>query len=208
MSSALEGPDGPRQRDAGKSAAELADLLTRSATRDEEAFDELYGATAPRIFGLVLRILAQRALAEEVTQDVFAYVWNEAHRYDRTRGSAIGWIMTIAHRRAVDRVRSVAAAHTRDHVWARKGMTEAIDSTSEAAHASLEATRVRTALGALSPKQRTAIQLAYFDGYTHAEVAAHLGIPHGTAKTRIREGLRSLALLLDQTVAIPVNVVR
>lgn len=198
-------PNSCGQGDEGDAASQLADLLTLSAMGDEGAFDELYGATAPRIYGLVLRILNQRALAEEVTQDVFAYVWNEAHRYDRTRGSAIGWILTIAHRRAVDRVRSVSSAHARDHVWACKSMTPPFDSTSESAHASLEATRVHIALRSLTSKQRTAVQLAYFDGFTHSEVATHLGIPHGTAKTRIRDGLRSLALLLDQGAASTVR---
>ena len=98
----------------------LADLLGRCATGDEVAFEELYSETAPRVFGLVARIVVQHALAEEITQDVFAYVWAEASRYDPSRGSAVGWILTIAHRRAVDRVRSVAASRNRDDVWTRK----------------------------------------------------------------------------------------
>ncbi len=148
----------------------------------------------------MLRIVVQHALAEEITQDVFAYVWAEAGRYESSRGSAAGWILTIAHRRAVDRVRSVAASRTRDDVWTRKVTPEPFDSTAETAHSSFEAARVRGALGALTLKQRSAIQLAYFHGLTYAEVAAHLGIPHSTAKTRIRDGLRSLANALDPSV--------
>ena len=178
----------------------LADLLGRCSVGDEEAFEELYSATSARVFGLVLRIVVQHALAEEITQDVFAYVWAEAGRYEPSRGSAVGWILTIAHRRAVDRVRSVAASRTRDDVWTRKVTPEPFDSTAEAAHSSVEAARVRGALGALTLKQRTAIQLAYFHGLTYTEVAAHLGIPHSTAKTRIRDGLRSLANALDLSV--------
>ena len=178
----------------------LGDLLGRCSTGDEAAFEELYSATSPRVFGLVLRIVVQHALAEEITQDVFAYVWAEASRYDPSRGSAVGWILTIAHRRAVDRVRSVAASRTRDDVWTRKVTPEPFDSTAETAHSSFEADRVRTALAALTLKQRTAIQLAYFHGLTYPEVAAHLGIPHSTAKTRIRDGLRNLAHALDPSV--------
>lgn len=180
--------------------ARLADLLGRCSTGDQDAFEELYAATSPRVYGLVSRVVVQRALAEEITQDVFTYVWTEAGRYDPSRGSAVGWILTIAHRRAVDRVRSVSASRTRDDVWTRKEAPSPFDATAEAAHSSLEAARVRTALAALSLKQRTAIQLAYFHGLTHAEVATHLGIPHGTAKTRIRDGLRALAHALHQGV--------
>lgn len=181
-------------------ALTMADLLGRCAAGDEEAFEELYDAISPRVFGLVLRIVVHHAFAEEITQDVFAYVWAEASRHDPSRGSAVGWILTIAHRRAVDRVRSVAASRTRDDVWTRKVTPELFDSTAETAHSSLEAARVRGALGALTLKQRTAIQLAYFHGLTYTEVAAHLGIPHSTAKTRIRDGLRSLANGLDPSV--------
>lgn len=196
MTSGPDGPQGSGRAGEADPARELPDLLARSATGDEGAFEELYGATAPRVFGLVLRVVGQRAIAEEITQDVFAYVWNEVGRYDSSRGSAIGWMLTIAHRRAVDRVRSVSASHRRDHLWARRTTPAPFDSTAEAAHASFEATQVRTALTSLTVKQRTAIELAYFNGLTYAEVATHLGIPPGTAKTRIRDGLQNLALAL------------
>ena len=181
-------------------SARLADLLARCSTGDGAAFEELYADTAPRVFGMVLRVVAQQSLAEEVTQDVFTYVWTESARYERSRGSVIGWILTIAHRRAVDRVRSVAASRRRDDVWMRDDTPTPFDSTALAAHASLEAAQVHTALKTLTLKQRTAIQLAYFHGLTYAEVAAQLGIPHSTAKTRIRDGLRALAGALDTRV--------
>ncbi len=177
-------------------AMQLVDLLARSATGDEGAFEELYVATAPRVLGMVLRVVKQRALAEEITQDVYAYVWKEVSRYDSSRGSAIAWILMIAHRRAVDQVRSVVASHARDHVWTRKTTRAPFDSTAEAAHVSFEAARVRTALTELTSKQRTAIELAYFDGLTYTEVATHLDIPTGTAKTRIRDGLHNLGVAL------------
>lgn len=190
--------NGPFARVAG--ANDLARLLGRCASGDEGAFEELYGVTSPRVFGLVLRVVAQHALAEEVTQDVFAYVWSGAGQFDQSRGSAIGWILTIAHRRAVDRVRTVSAGRVRDDVWAGKVDAKPFDSTAETAHASMEAARVRLALERLTVKQRTAVQLAYFGGFTHAEVATHLGIPAGTAKSRIRDGLKSLAVALAQAV--------
>ena len=179
-------------------ALRLADLLGRCSTGDVEAFEELYGATSSRVFGLVLRIVVQHALAEEITQDVYAYVWAESSRYDLSRGSALGWVLTIAHRRAVDRVRSVSTSRARDDVWSRKATAAPFDSTADAALSSFEAARVRGALATLTSKQSTAVQLAYFHGLTYAEVAAHLGIPHSTAKTRIRDGLRSLATALGQ----------
>ncbi|WP_406829886.1 sigma-70 family RNA polymerase sigma factor [Pedococcus sp. KACC 23699] len=192
-------PDGwDGEGDEGQS---LGDLLVRCTSGDEAAFEQVYAATAPRVFGLVLRIVVQHALAEEITQDVFSYVWAEAGRYEPSRGSGAGWILTIAHRRAVDRVRSVSASRTRDEVWTQKVTSAPFDSTAEAAHSSFEAARVRGALAALTLKQRTAVQLAYFHGLTYTEVAAHLGIPHSTAKTRIRDGLRALAHALDPGMA-------
>lgn len=179
----------------------MAGLLGRCSSGEEDAFEELYVLTASRVFGLVLRIVVQHALAEEVTQDVFAYVWAESRRYEPSRGSALGWVLTIAHRRAVDRVRSISASLSRDGGWSRMVTAAPVDSTAEAAHSSVEAARVRGAVAALTLKQRTAVQLAYFHGLSYAEVAAQLGIPHSTAKTRIRDGLRSLANALDQGAA-------
>lgn len=178
----------------------LADLLGRCSSGEEQAFEELYGLTASRVFGLVLRIVVQPSMAEEVTQDVFAYVWAESSRYESSRGSVLGWVLTIAHRRAVDRARSVRASRSRDGVGSRKGPAAFVDST-EAADSPVEAARVRGALAALTAKQRSAVQLAYFHGLSYAEVAALLGVPHSTAKTRIRDGLRSLANALDHGAA-------
>ncbi|MEV5000600.1 ECF RNA polymerase sigma factor SigK [Nocardioides sp. LML1-1-1.1] len=168
---------------------DLGALLKRSARGDTAAFAELYDATAPRVHGLVLRVVRDRAQSEEVTQEVFLEVWRQASRYDAARGSASAWLMTIAHRKAVDRVRSAEAATRRDLTYEHGHQSVPHDETAEAAHASLEAHRVRTALGQLTEVQREAIELAYFGGYTHTEVAALLDLPVGTAKTRIRDGL-------------------
>lgn len=168
---------------------DLGPLLQRAARGDTAAFATLYDATAARVHGLVLRVVRDPAQSEEVTQEVFLEVWRQASRYDAARGSALAWLMTIAHRKAVDRVRSAEAATRRDVTWEQTHRTIEHDSTAEAAQASLEAHRVRAALGQLTDVQREAIELAYFGGYTHTEVAALLDLPVGTAKTRIRDGL-------------------
>jgi len=174
---------------AGVPGADLGPLLNRAARGDTGAFAALYDATAPRVHGLVLRVVRDPAQAEEVTQEVFLEVWRQASRYDPARGSALAWLMTIAHRKAVDRVRSAEAASRRDHTYQHANRPVDHDVTAETAHASLEARRVRAALTQLTDVQREAIELAYFGGYTHTEVAALLDLPVGTAKTRIRDGL-------------------
>ncbi len=174
---------------AGAPAQELGALLNRSARGDREAFAEVYDATARRVHGLVLRVVRDPAQAEEVTQEVFLEIWRTASRFDPARGSAVSWLLTIAHRKAVDRVRSAEAASRRDATYHDRNRTVDHDATAEAAHASLEARRVRSALEELTAVQREAIELAYFGGYTHTEVAALLDLPVGTAKTRIRDGL-------------------
>ena len=116
-------------------------------------------------------------------------VMASAARFDPDKGSPTAWILTIVHRRAVDRVRSAEAATRRDTTYHQQNHAVAHDATAEAAQASLEARRVRQALSALTPVQREALELAYFGGYTHTEVASMLDLPVGTAKTRIRDGL-------------------
>jgi RNA polymerase sigma-70 factor, ECF subfamily len=169
--------------------ARLASLLRQSSWGDEGAFSQLYDAVAPRLYGMVVRVLRDPAQSEEVTQEVFLEIWRQSARFDPDRGSALGWMMTIAHRKAVDRVRSAAAAGRRDHGYHEANQDVDYDSTAEAAQASLEAERVRKALQTLTPAQRGALELAFFGGYTHTEVAAMLDLPLGTAKTRIRDGL-------------------
>lgn len=168
---------------------DLGALLKLSARGDEAAFGQLYDATAARLHGLVVRVVRDRAQAEEVTQEAYLEVWRTASRFDPARGSALSWLMTIGHRRAVDRVRSAEAATRRDATYHGQAGAVAHDETAEAATSALEASRVRQALHSLTEVQREAIQLAYFGGYTHTEVAAMLDLPVGTAKTRIRDGL-------------------
>ena len=168
---------------------DLAALLRASARGDEVAFAQLYDATAARVHGLALRVVRDPAQAEEVTQEAFLDVWRTAARFDSDRGSALSWLLTVTHRKSVDLVRSAEASSRRDTSYHQQNQPIDHDSTAEAATASMEARRVRGALASLTPVQREAVELAYFGGYTHTEVATMLQLPVGTAKTRIRDGL-------------------
>ncbi len=170
-------------------AADLAALLKLSARGDETAFAQLYDATAARAFGLAVRVVRDPAQAEEVAQEAFLEIWRTASRFDPAKGSAVSWILTLVHRKAVDRVRSAEASTRRDTSYHQNNQGVEHDSTAEAAHASMEARRVRQAMETLTAAQREALELAYFKGYTHTEVATMLDLPLGTAKTRIRDGL-------------------
>jgi RNA polymerase sigma-70 factor, ECF subfamily len=190
-------PDGaPEGAPSGGDPARLADLLRRAALGDEAAFAAFYDATSARAYGLALRVVRNPAHAEEVAQEAYLDAWRSSTRYDPGRGSAVGWLLTIVHRKAVDRVRSVEAATTRDETWNRETAPTDHDQTSEAAHASLDAARVRGAVATLTDVQRRAVELTYFGGYTHTEVATLLDVPLGTAKTRIRDGLIRLRDLM------------
>jgi RNA polymerase sigma-70 factor (ECF subfamily) len=173
----------------GDQAPDLTELLRRSGRGDEAAFAQLYDATAKRAFGLALRVVRDPSQSEEVTQEAFLEIWRTASRFDPDRGSAVSWILTLVHRKAVDRVRSAEASTRRDTAYHQGNNKIEHDSTAEAAQASMEARRVRQALETLTQVQREALELAYFKGYTHTEVATMLDLPVGTAKTRIRDGL-------------------
>ena len=191
-------PDGapPAGAPSGGDAARLAGLLGKAALGDQAAFAEFYDLTSARAYGLALRVVRNPAHAEEVTQEAFLDAWKSSARFDPARGSAAGWLLTIVHRKAVDRVRSVEASTTRDETWQRESRPIDHDQTSEAAQSSLEAARVRGAVATLTDVQREAVELTYFGGYTHTEVATMLDVPLGTAKTRIRDGLIRLRDLM------------
>jgi RNA polymerase sigma-70 factor (ECF subfamily) len=167
----------------------LADLLRAAGRGDQAAFAQLYDATSARVFGVAVRVVRDPAQAEEVAQEAFLEIWRTSGRFDPDRGSPLAWMLTIVHRKAVDRVRSAEASTRRDRSYQQQNQAVAHDATAEAVHASLEAKRVRTALTSLTDVQREALELAYFGGYTHTEVASMLDLPVGTAKTRIRDGL-------------------
>jgi RNA polymerase sigma-70 factor, ECF subfamily len=170
-------------------APDLAELLKLCGRGDQSAFAQLYDAVASRVHGLAVRVVRDPAQAEEVAQEAFLEIWKNSGRFDPAKGSPLGWLLTIVHRKSVDRVRSAEASTRRDTTYNQQNQPVDHDSTAEAAQASLEAHRVRAALESLTPIQREALELAYFGGYTHTEVATMLDLPVGTAKTRIRDGL-------------------
>jgi RNA polymerase sigma-70 factor (ECF subfamily) len=182
------GPD-PRDVPDAPGPSELTELLKRSGRGDENAFALLYDAVSSRVFGLALRVVRDPAQAEEVCQEALLDIWRTAARFDPAKGSALSWIFTVVHRKAVDRVRSAEASSRRDASYHHQNQPVDHDATAEAVEASFEARRVRAALDTLTTVQREALELAYFGGYTHTEVATMLELPVGTAKTRIRDGL-------------------
>ncbi len=164
-------------------------LLGEVARGDEDAFGRVYDLMSSKVFGLVRRVLRDEAQSEEVFQEVMLEVWRKASRYDAALGSPTAWIMTIAHRRAVDRVRSAQAAADRDIQAAQLEVGTPFDDASELAASRFEQRQVRRCLGTLTQLQRESIGLAYYQGYTYPEVASLLGIALGTVKTRMRDGL-------------------
>jgi len=181
-----------RRRAAASLSERCGPLLAAAATGDHAAFDELYQLVSPRLFGVVLGVLRDHAQAEEVCQEVFLEIWQRSSRYDEARGSACAWMTTIAHRRAVDRVRTAESSSRRDTHHHLGGYVPLADDTAQAAGRHLEAEQVRAAMGRLSVLQRGALELAFHGGYTHREVAVLLAVPVGTAKARIRDGLTRL----------------
>jgi RNA polymerase sigma-70 factor (ECF subfamily) len=167
----------------------LNDLLGRVATGDEVAFGELYDQVSGRVLGLVRRLLKDFAQSEEVTQEIFLEVWQNATRYDPAKGSATTWILTMAHRRAVDRIRSSQSSRDRDSRIGRRDLETDYDSVSEFVEIRVENERVQQALQRLTQLQRQAVTLAYYGGYSHSEVAELLKVPVGTVKTRLRDGM-------------------
>lgn len=168
----------------------LEDLLSAVAKGDQQAFATLYDRVGGPVYGLVRRVLRDPAQSEEVTQEVLLEVWRTASRFERGRGTANGWLMTMAHRRAVDRVRSEQASRNRNERAAvLDAADEPFDVVVEDVEIRLEQQQVRQALGVLTDLQREAIELAYYGGYTYREVAELLDAPLGTVKTRLRDGL-------------------
>lgn len=173
---------------AGRTGADgLALIMAEVAKGDHAAFRAVYDQAAPAVLGIVRRVLRDPAQSEEVMQEVLLEIWRTAARFDPSAGSASAWIMTVAHRRAVDRVRSEQRAAERE----LRAVTASIayDEVSDAALASVEHQRVRRCLDGLTDLQRESVTLAYYGGYSYREVAQLLGVAVGTVKTRMRDGL-------------------
>jgi RNA polymerase sigma-70 factor (ECF subfamily) len=191
----------PMRADTARTERAHADLLlVKVGQGDEAAFAELFERVSSQVLGVSLRVLRDRALAEEVAQEVMVEVWKKADRFDPDRGSASGWITTLAHRRAVDRVRSEQAGRDRDDRVSRRDQPRAFDAVADDVEVRLDHWQVRQALATLTDRQREAIELAYFAGHTYRDVARVLEIPEGTAKSRLRDGLLRLRESLEGLV--------
>ncbi|MEV0007624.1 sigma-70 family RNA polymerase sigma factor [Streptomyces sp. NPDC051840] len=182
-------PDGP----------DLDRLMVSAADGDREAFAEVYDVTAGSVMGLVRRILRDPAQSEEVTQEVLLEVWRTSGRFRPERGSAMTWIMTLAHRRAVDRVRAAQASQDREHRAATLSEDTPFDEVAEQVETRMEWQRVRRCVRGLTDIQREAVVLAYYGGHTYKEIAQSLSLPLGTVKTRLRDGLIRLRRCLGGT---------
>ena len=182
------------QEPAERADADLDKLLTHVAKGDQAAFEMLYDRLAASVYGLIRKVLRNPSQAEEVTQEVLLEVWRTASRFDPARGSASTWVLTIAHRRAIDRVRAEEAATAREQRSAEVPAT--VDEVAETVEASMDAERLRRCLAGLTELQRESITLAYYGGYSYAQVAALLNTALGTIKTRIRDGLTRLRACL------------
>ncbi|WAL70227.1 sigma-70 family RNA polymerase sigma factor [Kitasatospora sp. YST-16] len=168
---------------------DLKELLARVVRGERDAFSSLYDAVAGPVFGLVRRVVRDPAQSEEVTQEVLLEVWRTAVRYRAERGEVLPWVLTIAHRRAVDRVRSAQAAADREQRVAAASHAAAFDEVAEQVEGRLEREQVRRCLKTLTELQRESLTLAYYRGYTYPQVAEVLGAPLGTVKTRMRDAL-------------------
>jgi RNA polymerase sigma-70 factor (ECF subfamily) len=171
--------------------ARLVELIEQVARGNEGAISDLYDETSSRVYGAVLRMLHYPGLAAEVTQEIYLEIWRDASRYDPSKGSVLAWIMTLAHNRSVDRVRTVSMESVRERYAALKG-DRVLDRAGDQIGSGPEAELARAALRSLTEIQRQVVTLTYFDGFSQSEVAQILGLPLATVTARIRDGLIGL----------------
>jgi RNA polymerase sigma-70 factor (ECF subfamily) len=175
-----------------------AQLIREAAGGDQHALAALYDATSRTVYGLLLRILSDASAAEEVLLDVYEQVWRQAAQYSRERGSPLAWLTTIARSRAIDRLRR--GRREQQNTEPLEGIVATARAGGESAEEAVMAGEVRAvvraALDSLTPEQREVIELAYYGGMSHSEIAAARGIPLGTVKTRTRLGLMRLREML------------
>ena len=167
----------------------IESLLRDVAAGDRTAFAEVYDRISSRVMGLVTRLLRDRAQSEEVTQEVFLEIWQQAGKFDANKGSGMAWVLTMAHRRAIDRIRASQKSHERDLKIGIRDMERDFDGVSESVEIRIENERVKRSMSRLTALQREAVILAYYGGYSHSEMAEVIGIPLGTVKTRLRDGM-------------------
>jgi RNA polymerase sigma-70 factor (ECF subfamily) len=173
--------------------------MKKVAGGDHEAFSAVFQAVSEPVFGMVSRVLRNRAMSEEVTQEVLVEVWRTAPRYNPGRGSVFAWVLTMAHRRAIDRVRSEQATSSREERVALLEHETEFDEVVEEVEARFERDAVRACLRGLSEVQRQSMALAYYRGLTYREVAEQLALPLGTVKSRLHDGLMKLRDCLGVT---------
>ncbi|HYJ48708.1 MAG TPA: ECF RNA polymerase sigma factor SigK [Microbacterium sp.] len=193
----IDGVNVPEE--GAESIDHAGELLLLVAGGDQQAFARLYDMLSPRVFGLILRVLVDRSQSEEVLQEVFLEIWQSAGRFAPNRGQGRSWMLTIAHRRAVDRVRSAQASTDRDVRAGFRDIGVAYDGVAEEVELRIEGQRVSEALSTLPDPQREALTLAYYGGYSQSEIAALVGAPLGTIKTRMRDGLSRLRVEMGVT---------
>ena len=189
--------DGVEVPEEGDGHDPLTTLLIESARGDQRAFAEFYDLLAPRVFGLILRVLVDRSQSEEVLQEVFFEIWQTSGTFNADRGGARTWVMTMAHRRAVDRVRSAQASTGRDERIGVRDAHSLPDAVDELAQLRIDGGRATRALGELPEAQREPLVLAYFGGYSQREIAVLVDAPLGTVKTRMRDGLTKLRRVME-----------
>ncbi|TDK23593.1 sigma-70 family RNA polymerase sigma factor [Arthrobacter crusticola] len=191
-------PAGGLADDAAGTAGEptLTDLLLRIAGQDQEAFAAFYAQTSRRVYGLARRVLIDPELSEDATQEVYLQVWNSAGRFDPAAGSPMAWLMTLAHRRAVDKVRSEQSSTDREARYGAATQTIDHDDVVDTVTQRLEAETVVKCLDTLTDTQQESVRLAYYGGLTYREVAEKLGVAVPTIKSRIRDGLIRLKACL------------
>lgn len=191
---------GRRSRAADLTADQgtLAALLLRTGHGDREAFTVLYELTSQRVYGHARKTIVSAEISQETTQEIYLLVWQNASKYNPSAGSAMAWLMTITHSRAVDRVRAEQARINTEARWGAKTQSIEYDVVAETVTATIDARTVMRCLDTLSPIQREAISLAYYNCMTYREVAEQLSAPLSTIKTRIRDGLKQLRACLDE----------
>jgi RNA polymerase sigma-70 factor, ECF subfamily len=183
---------GYRSMTGPRHGSDLDALLHRVARRDADAFAALYDHTRTRVYGLVTRVLRDSGYSEETTQEVYLEVWRTAHAYDSAKGSALSWLMTMAHRRAIDRVRAEQSAAQRESRYGAATLDLPRDVVAESAIAADERRRVVECLDGLTDIQRQCIEMAYYGGLTYTEVSQRLSANLSTIKSRMRDALRGL----------------